>query len=264
MFYRFLIIIYKRKREYKTEYAWTVNTRYPLSGKLDEVQVIAASGELRICNHWRFVISAAGHFVVETAYSFQGRISFSHFNFSVRWLDYCSTISTNCALQRILCIICKSQMKKWCFVRTSFFYGKLFWKFLCIVWNKINFWRLDLGACFWSSCHTFHWNFTTFLLLWSLKGFNYMKSFICPQNEFRSLSMVQWIRVFTPLIYVLNCVVISASEKFDIFGWSMSFGSFFLIAPKKANLSKKFCSTWSTLCNNTYKGALTMVGVHYW
>lgn len=51
MFYRFLIIIYKRKSESKTEYAWTVNTRYPLSGKLDEVQVIAATGELRICNH---------------------------------------------------------------------------------------------------------------------------------------------------------------------------------------------------------------------
>lgn len=153
---------------------------------------------------------------------------------------------------------------KMVFCKDIFFYGKLFWKFLCIVWNKINFWRLNLGACFWSSCHTFHWNFTTFLLLWSLKGFNYMKSFICPQNEFRSLSMLQWIRVFTPLIYVLNCVVISASEKFDIFGWSMSFGSFFLVAPKKANLSKKFCSTWSTLCNNTYKGALTMVGVHYW
>lgn len=64
MFYRFLIIIYKRKREYKTEYAWTVSTRYPLSSKLGEVQVIAATGELRICNHWRFVISAADHFGV--------------------------------------------------------------------------------------------------------------------------------------------------------------------------------------------------------
>lgn len=42
-----------------------------------------------------------------------------------------------------------------------------------------------------------------------------MKSFICPQNEFRSLSMLQWIRVFTPLIYVLNCVVISASFLVD-------------------------------------------------
>lgn len=51
MFYRFLIIIYKRKSESKTEYAWTVNSRYPLSSKLDEVQVIAATGELRICNH---------------------------------------------------------------------------------------------------------------------------------------------------------------------------------------------------------------------
>lgn len=38
MFYRFLIINYKRKSESKTEYAWTVNTRYPLSIKLDEVQ----------------------------------------------------------------------------------------------------------------------------------------------------------------------------------------------------------------------------------
>lgn len=104
---------------------------------------------------------------------------------------------------------------KMVFCKDIFFYGKLFWKFLCIVWNKINFWRLNLGACFWSSCHTFHWNFTTFLLLWSLKGFNYMKSFICPQNEFRSLSMLQWIRVFTPLIYVLNCVVISASFLVD-------------------------------------------------
>lgn len=134
MFYRFLIIIYKRKSESKTEYAWTVNTRYPLSGKLDEVQVIAATGELRICNHWRFVISAADHFRVGTAYSFQGRISFSHFNFSVRWLDYCSTISTNCALQRILCIICKSQMKKWCFVRTSFFMANYFGSF-CVLYG---------------------------------------------------------------------------------------------------------------------------------
>lgn len=38
MFYRFLIIIYKRKSESKTNYAWTVYTRYPLSSTHDEVQ----------------------------------------------------------------------------------------------------------------------------------------------------------------------------------------------------------------------------------
>lgn len=38
MFYRFLIIIYKKENESKTEYAWTVNIRYPLSSKLDGVQ----------------------------------------------------------------------------------------------------------------------------------------------------------------------------------------------------------------------------------
>lgn len=51
MFYRFFIIIYKRKREYKIEYVWIVNIRYLFSSKFGEFYVIVVIGELRICNY---------------------------------------------------------------------------------------------------------------------------------------------------------------------------------------------------------------------
>lgn len=117
------------------------------------------------------------------------------------------------------------------FLRISFFMANYFGSFCVNVWYKINFWRLNLGACFWSSCHTFHWNFTTLLLLWSLKGFNYMKSFICPQNKFRSLSMVQRSWVFSPLsiCFELCCHWIRCSAVFSE-SWHFLVYQCFLVA----------------------------------
>lgn len=111
-----------------------------------------------------------------------------------------------------------------------------FGSFCVNVWNKINFWRLNLGACFWSSCHTFHWNFSTFLLLWSLKRFNYMKSFICPQNKFRSLSMVQMSCSPPPLsiCFELCCHWMRCCAAFSE-SWHFLVDQYFLVASSLLN-----------------------------